>query len=165
MGFLFFILYNNSMFRRPLFWTVFLIATLVIFLVIFDAVFHNKNTQAQTKVILGDKIFVMDIADTPAKQEQGLSGHAPLANNTGMLFIFDKPDNYGFWMKDMLFPLDIVWIGEDFRVVHIEKNLSPQTYPTAYYPGVPSKYVLEISAGETDKNDIKVGDLVKISGE
>lgn len=153
------------MFRRPLFWTGFLLAVLVIFLVIFDAVFHNKNTQAQTQVILGSKTFLMETASTPAEWQQGLSGHAPLEGGAGMIFIFDKPDNYGFWMKDMLFPLDIVWIGEDFRVVHIEKNLSPQTYPTAYYPGVPSKYVLEISAGESDKNDIKVGDLVKISGE
>ena len=151
------------MFRRPLFWTVFLIAVLVIFLVIFDAVFHNKNTQAQMEVVLGGKTFLMEMATTPAEWEKGLSGHAPLADNTGMLFIFDKPDNYGFWMKDMLFPLDIVWIGEDFRVVHIEKSLSPETYPTVYYPDTLSKFVLEISAGESDKINIKVGDLIEIS--
>jgi hypothetical protein len=140
---------------------VFLLAVLVIFLVIFDAVFHNKNTQ--TEVVLGDKTFFMETATTPAEWEQGLSEHAPLTNNTGMIFIFDKADNYGFWMKDMLFPLDIIWVGTDFRITHIEKNLSPQTYPTAYYPGVPSKYVLEILAGESDKNNIKIDDLVKIS--
>jgi uncharacterized membrane protein (UPF0127 family) len=66
-------------------------------------------------------------------------------------------------MKDMLFPLDIVWIGEDFRVVHIEKSLSPETYPTVYYPDTLSKFVLEISAGESDKINIKVGDLIEIS--
>ena len=66
-------------------------------------------------------------------------------------------------MKDMLFPLDIIWISSDFHIVHIEKNLSAQTYPTIYYPNAPAEYVLEISAGESDKNNIKIGDLVKIS--
>ena len=149
------------MFRRPLFWTIFLIAVLVIFLVIFDAIFHNKPTVAQ--VTVDGKTYQMDIADTPAALEQGLSGHAPLAPDAGMIFIFSTPDNYGFWMKDMLFPLDIVWVGADLRVVHIEKNLSPQTYPTIYYPGAPAEYVLEISGGLADENNIKIGDLVKIS--
>ena len=139
-----------------------MIAVLVIFLVIFDAVFHNKNTQVQMEVVLGGKTFLMETATTPAEQERGLSGHAPLSDNSGMLFIFDKPDNYGFWMKDMLFPLDIIWISSDFHIVHIEKNLSAQTYPTIYYPNAPAEYVLEISAGESDKNNIKIGDLVKI---
>jgi hypothetical protein len=142
---------------------VFLLAVLVIFLVIFDAVFHNKNTQAQMEVVLGGKTFLMEMASTPAQWQQGLSGHTPLSANSGMIFIFDKPDNYGFWMKDMNFPLDIIWIGEDFRVVHIEKNLAPDTYPAVYYPGTPSKYVLEIYAGESDKNNIKIGDLAQIS--
>jgi len=105
----------------------------------------------------------VETAMTPAEWERGLSGHAPLAQDVGMLFIFDKPDNYGFWMQKMNFPLDIIWISPDFHIVHIEKNLSPETYPTVYYPNALAKYVLEISAGETDKNNIKIGDFVKIS--
>jgi uncharacterized membrane protein (UPF0127 family) len=146
---------------RPLFWTAFLIAVLVIFLVVFDAVFHNNPSKMD--VVLGGKTFVMDIADTPAEQEQGLSGRLSLAPDTGMIFIFDTPDNYGFWMQKMNFPLDIIWISSDYRIVHIEKNLSPETYPTVYYPNAPSKYVLEISGGLADENDIKIGDLIKIS--
>ncbi len=138
-----------------------MLSVIIIFLVIFDAIFHN--THKQVEVVLNGKTFVMDIADTPTKQEQGLSGHQPLADNVGMIFIFDKPGNYGFWMKDMLFPLDIIWVSDDFHIVHIEKNLAPETYPTIYYPGAPSKYVLEISAGGSDQNNIKIGDLVKIS--
>lgn len=149
------------MFRRPLFWTIFLIAVLVIFLVIFDAIFHNRPTVAQ--VTVDGKTYQMDIADTPALQEQGLSGHAPLASDAGMIFIFSTPDNYGFWMKDMLFPLDIIWISSDFHIIHIEKNLSPETYPTVYYPNAPAEYVLEISGGLANENNIKIGDLVKIS--
>ena len=148
------------MFRRPLFWTIFLIAVLVIFLVIFDAVFHNKSTKAE--VVLDGKTFRVETATTPAQWQKGLSGHASLAENAGMLFVFDKPDNYGFWMKDMLFPLDIIWISSDFHIIYIEKNLSPDTYPTVYYPNAPAEYVLEISGGLTDENNIKIGDLVKI---
>ncbi len=117
----------------------------------------------KTTVTINNKTFLVDTATTPAQWEEGLSGRSPLSPETGMLFIFNKPDNYGFWMKDMNFPLDIVWISTDLHVIHIEKNLSPQTYPTVYYPNAPAKFVLEILAGQTDANNIKIGDLVKIS--
>ena len=140
---------------------LFFIAVVIIFFAIFDAIFHNKNQQVT--VTIDNKVYTVDTANTPAEQEQGLSGRSPLQNGTGMLFIFDTPDNYGFWMKEMNFPLDIIWISADYHIVHIEKDLTPQTYPTVYYPNSPSQYVLEISAGQTDQNNIKVGDLVTFS--
>ena len=102
------------------------------------------------------------VADNEATRERGLGGVVSLNDNEGMLFIFDQPNIPNFWMKDMNFPLDIIWISADFHITHIEKNLLPQTYPTAYYPGAPSEYVLEISAGKSDENNIKVGDSVEI---
>jgi uncharacterized membrane protein (UPF0127 family) len=111
-------------------------------------------------VSLGGTHYNVEVADTTYLQEKGLSGHAPLSENEGMLFIFNKPDTYGFWMKDMLFPLDIIWIGADMHVVHIENSLAPETYPTVYYPQSPALYVLEVSAGEAQKHNIKIGDNV-----
>jgi uncharacterized protein len=123
------------------------------------------RTGVNSTVTLGPKVFHVEVADTPALQERGLSGHAPLADNQGMIFIFDKPDNYGFWMKDMLFPLDIIWIGPDWRVTHIEKSLATSTYPQIFYPGAPSLYVLEISSGQSDMLGLKVGDAVRFSAQ
>jgi len=65
--------------------------------------------------IAGQNIKV-DLALTPETQEKGLSGRSGLKDDEGMLFVFEKPDKYSFWMKDMNFPIDIIWMGEDMRV-------------------------------------------------
>ena len=106
------------------------------------------------------KTFVVEIADTSYLQMKGLSGHKPLAENQGMFFVFPDQSIHSFWMKDMLFPLDIIWISQDLKISHIEKNLSPETYPTAYGTSTLSQYVLEISAGLTEKYNIKIGDSI-----
>jgi uncharacterized membrane protein (UPF0127 family) len=130
---------------------------------VFAVFYHTKS--ALTEVKISGKTYFVEVAQTSVERQKGLSGHMPLLENSGMLFVFDRPDDYGFWMKDMFFPLDIIWISNDYRVVHLEKNISPDTYPTVYYAGVPVLYVLEISAGQIDKNNIKIGDFLKISGK
>ncbi len=91
-------------------------------------------------------------------QVRGLSGHKPLTPDEGMLFVFPKAGNYGFWMKDMTFPLDIIWFDQNFHVTHIEKALSPDTYPKTFYPNANSEYVLEVNAGQAATVDLKIGD-------
>jgi uncharacterized membrane protein (UPF0127 family) len=126
-------------------------------------VFSFSRTSWRSAVVLSGKTFSVEVADTQYLLEKGLSGHAPLASNEGMLFIFQTPDTYGFWMKDMLFPLDIIWIGSDLRIVSIEKSLSPDTYPQVFYPVSPALYVLEIPAGESDALHLKIGDSVQFA--
>ena len=75
-----------------------------------------------------------------------------------MLFIFEKPGKYYFWMKDMNFPIDMIWIGEDMRVIYIKKNAQPESFPKTYGPDIDSKYVLEVVAGFSEKNNLKEGD-------
>ena len=108
----------------------------------------------------------MELAQTPEARAQGLSGHKPLADNEGMLFIFDKPGMYGFWMKDMLFAIDIIWLAPSevegiSKIVHMEKNISPNTYPKVFAPKEYTQYVLEVNAGIAEKNNWAVGDEVK----
>ena len=91
----------------------------------------------------------MEIANTDAERTQGLSGRASLPAGTGLLFVFESPGKYGFWMKDMNFPIDIVWLGDGMLPVGIEKNVSPDSYPQVFYPPVPVRYVLEVNAGES----------------
>lgn len=124
---------------------------------------NTKKTQVLTisSVKIGEKVLKVEVADTKIKQEQGLSGREGLDESSGMLFIFNVPSNYAFWMKDMKFPIDIIWIDQNLKIVHIEKDLSPETYPLIFKPEIPAKYVLEISAGLSSKSNFRVGDLIQ----
>lgn len=113
------------------------------------------------EVTLAGKTFVVEVVDSNLARERGLSGHVPLLDNEGMFFIFSTADRHGFWMKDMLFPIDIVWIDQDFKIIHIEKLVTPDTYPKVFYPRSPSMYVLEVKAGVADELDLKLGEGVK----
>src|SRR5512136_601336 len=66
--------------------------------------------KAKTRVMVGGVRFEVEVAQTPGTREKGLSGRTGLVDGQGMLFVFDKPDRYMFWMKDMLFPIDIIYI-------------------------------------------------------
>lgn len=99
-------------------------------------------------------------ANNPTKRELGLSGRRSLVPGTGMIFIFPKPGNYGFWMKDMNFSIDIVWIRSDRTVIGIERNISPATFPKTLYPPSDIQFVLELKAGESEKFDIATGTIL-----
>jgi uncharacterized membrane protein (UPF0127 family) len=108
-----------------------------------------------------------EVVDTPKSREQGLSGRSGLGEDEAMLFVFEHPGKYGFWMKDMLFAIDIVWISEDGTVVHIERNITPSTYfvtnpPQTFINTPDAKYVLELAAGQSGKLGVYLGTKVKI---
>ena len=119
----------------------------------------SEYVYTTSTVQIAGKTIQVDLAQTPAELSRGLSGRRSLAEGTGMLFIFENPDTYGFWMKDMLFPIDIIWIDEG-KIIHIEKNISPDTYPEIFTPNSPAKYVLEVPAGFSDKNGLKIGGMI-----
>ena len=102
-------------------------------------------------------IIKVEVASTTSSLEMGLSNRAILDQDQGMLFVFDKEDRHGFWMKDMNFALDIIWLDKNKKVISIQKALTPQTYPAVYYPISPSKYVLEINAFASDNYQIATG--------
>ena len=102
----------------------------------------------------------IEIADEPKEQSQGLSGREYLAPDSGMLFVFPQLITPSFWMKDMKFSLDLIWIDENGKIIEITKNVSPATYPKSFLPPSPIKYVLEVNAGYTEENNIKAGDEI-----
>lgn len=110
--------------------------------------------------IAGQKIKV-DLALTSIEQGKGLSGKKELKKDTGMLFVFDHSDNYTFWMKDMNFPIDIIWFDENLNVVFVKKNATPESYPESFSPNQNSKYVLEVYSGFSENNNLKVGEKVE----
>lgn len=104
-------------------------------------------------------IAVGDIADTDAKRSQGLSGRASLPENAGMLFVFDTPAQYSFWMHGMLFPLDFLWIRDE-KIIEISQNVPyPEAGedPQTITPKMPVDMVLEMNAGWAERNNILVG--------
>ncbi|MBI5078227.1 MAG: DUF192 domain-containing protein [Candidatus Yonathbacteria bacterium] len=116
----------------------------------------------QSKVFLAGVEIMVAIADTPHQREKGLSGYKALEPNEGMLFIFPEPGFHGFWMRDMLFPIDIIWFDENRRIVDAWENASPASFPQIYTPRAPSQFVLEVPAGFFVNHALNVGDTIEI---
>lgn len=110
---------------------------------------------------IGNTAIAVEVADTPGTRARGLSGRLSLPENHGMLFVFEKAGYHPFWMKEMLIPLDFVWI-ENGRVVEITKNVKPEDYqpPNFFASKYATDKVLEINAGAAKKFNIKAGDKV-----
>lgn len=118
-------------------------------------------------VYINDTKINVEIADTAAARSKGLGGRTSIASDSGMLFQFDKPGKYAFWMKGMQFPLDFIWIRAN-RVADLQTNLQPpspgqsdQQLPV-YEPNQVVDMILEVNSGFVEKHDIKIGDLVRI---
>ena len=121
-------------------------------------------------VMIGTTTISVDISNTECKRVLGLSGRTMLPIGMGMIFVFDVAGQYPFWMQDMNFPLDMVWVGSDFVVTGIAKNVSPDTF-NAKNPSLSqtfggqylAEYVLELPAGFTDEKNIQVGNKISFS--
>jgi hypothetical protein len=108
--------------------------------------------------------LVADVAATGEQRSKGLAVKDSLAEHESMLFVFSKANDYQFWMKDMKFAIDIMWLDTDRKVVHVERSLEPcepdEPCPT-YGSGADSQYVLETVAGFAEKYDVTEGTLVE----
>ena len=103
----------------------------------------------------------VEIVETDDSREQGLSERESLAENEGMWFIFPESRVYPFWMKGMLFDIDIIWVNEEGVIVYIEDNASPDSFPDSFNPGVEAKYVLEVNDEFSEAHEVVVGDKVE----
>jgi len=123
----------------------------------------NPPLPTAPMVIAGRVSLTVELARTPEQQIRGLSGRPGLKSGNGMLFVYDRPQPVSIWMKDMRFPLDIVWI-RDGRIVKLEKNAPPLTPagPERIYTAT-ADLVLEVPAGFTGRKRIRVGDMVRAS--
>ncbi len=127
----------------------------------------NLNKPKTTKIVLKDKEIEVEIAKTEEERTKGLSHRESIGNYQGMLFIFPQKDVLPtFWMKDMKFPLDIIWIN-DGKIVKIDENVdypkeNSQKNLTLYKPPTPVDFVLEVKAGFSRENNWQAGDVAKI---
>lgn len=139
-------------------------AILAVFFIIF-LLNHFKLGRIEenynTAIKVGKQEVIVEIVDDEEERSRGLGWRKDLPKDSGMLFVFETPARYSFWMKDMFFPIDIIWVDENKEIVAISKNISPETYPESFSPSESVKYVLEVNAGWAEENGVKIGDSVE----
>jgi len=121
------------------------------------AILLSFRTEPSQTAKFGGVSLRIDYATSTAVQERGLGGRTNIPDDYGMLFVFPKDGQYGFWMKDMLAPIDIFWLDAKGHVICIAQDVATSTYPNVFYPTKPSRYVLETIAGFARVHDIATG--------
>ncbi|MBU1293013.1 DUF192 domain-containing protein [Patescibacteria group bacterium] len=106
--------------------------------------------------------FTYEIVSTDATREQGLSGRTSIPENYGMLFVFPQKDLHGFWMKDMQFAIDMIWIRDDGTIIGIEQEATPESFPQSFFPPEPVRYVLETVPGEAERQGWTIGTQIEL---
>ncbi len=128
---------------------------------------ESKSLVATTSVpvlpaTIASSTIRFEVVRTVVEQQQGLSGREVIPDNYGMLFVFAQKGKYGFWMKDMLASIDMVWLTDKGAIVSITPSVTPATYPNVFYPPYPIKFVIETQAGFAARQGWKIGTVVPI---
>lgn len=155
------------------FWIQIIVLTLIIFAGFYSysnpsllsSLLSNNPPLNKTQIKVGSGIVNIEVADTASERTKGLSGRDSIATDSGMLFVFDSPGKYQFWMKDMKISIDMIFINNG-KVVDFLKNVSPpisnqkDSDLPRYQPVSDINMVLEVQNGYIDKNNITSGDDV-----
>jgi uncharacterized membrane protein (UPF0127 family) len=136
------------------------VATVIVSLWSIAGLWRVHVEQMNTREIrLHDRVLMLELADTPAERERGLSDRSSMRTDHGMLFVFPKPDTYTFWMPRMHFDLDIIWL-QGSRVVDVVRLPAPRTSgetPARHTPVEPADRVLELVAGQAAVYGLSAG--------
>lgn len=118
-------------------------------------------TTATVPLRIKEVDFMASVARTEDEKRQGLSGTSELPARIVKLFDFEGEGQWGIWMKDMNYAIDIVWLDSEKTVVHLEEDISPDTYPDVFKSSVPARYVIELSANTISNIELVLGDKVE----
>lgn len=147
-----------------MFWksnTVKIVSLLIVVVFAVFVVLALQRNHGNTVTIHGEKLSV-EIAQSRQAMAKGLSDRDLLPEYSGMLFVYQYPLIPSFWMKDMHFPIDIIWIGQDWKVADITENISLDSFPHIFSPKVLVQYVLEVNALWAKNHAISIGDTVTL---
>jgi uncharacterized membrane protein (UPF0127 family) len=111
-------------------------------------------------ITIGTTTVLASVAETVPERIQGLSDTPYLPENVVKLFVFGSEGAHSIWMKDMQYPLDIMWANRAGELVHIEENVSPDTFPESFRSPVPAWYVIEANAGFVAEQQLQIGDVM-----
>lgn len=129
---------------------------LVLFLVKKTSEYNSFEHEIQIK-INNTITLKTDVSTTNKERMIGLSKYEKLSEDQAMLFVFEKKGFYSFWMRDMKFPIDIIWLDENKTIVSIKENADPVSFPQSYTPESESLFVVETVAGFVQKNNLEKG--------
>ena len=130
-----------------------------IFYILLLSIIFIAGCNSIREVCVNQKCFKVEIADTSEKRQIGLMQHEVLKEDNGMWFIFNEEGRHSIWMKNMNFPIDIIWIDSNYNVVDVKRNAEPCTDNCEIYsPSKDAKYVLEVNID----SKINIGDKVEI---
>lgn len=144
---------TNSRAEKKIIWIIVIVVIAVVGFLFWGIA--KQYLVPTTTISTGITTINARLATTEIQREQGLSGTPVLEPNEGMLFVFDRNAKWPIWMKDMKYPIDIIWIDKNKRVVWIERNVTPTTYPKSFKPLTESRYVLEVAAGSAQQYGIR----------
>jgi len=133
---------------------------LFVFLFLWVSFTHSQSL-LKIHIYINNKEIWVELAKTPEERNRGLMGRRHLKKDEGMLFVFEREDYHGFWMKDTPIPLSIAFIDREGRIIKIE-DMEPFTLNT-HFPSIPVLYALEMRKGWFSSNGIKEGDIVRFS--
>jgi uncharacterized membrane protein (UPF0127 family) len=148
---------------------IYIISAGIFFVLLIVAIFHftsysapiqqvqNNQEQKSKKLLLTNKTYTVEVADSDPVREKGLSDRESLPQDHVLLFVFQSSGYWGFWMKDMKFSIDMIWLDENYNIVFYKENVSPKTYPSIYVPTAAAKYVVEANAGFMKENALTTG--------
>jgi uncharacterized protein len=136
------------------------IIILIILMLVSFFVFLNFK---KDKIFFSENFFFVDIISKKEDLIRGLSGRKEMEDNSGLLMVFQNDDYHGIWMKDMFFPIDILWLNQNLEVVYIKESVLPETFPEVFRPKEKSRYVLEVSSGMVERFNISIGDKATLN--
>ncbi len=139
------------------------VGVVVAVLILLAPLFFNNSAREEVDVFLGGERLVVWIARSPKEITAGLSGVKELGVVDGMLFVLPEEKIPSFWMKDMHFPIDIIWINNRKEVVEVHSEVQPESYPELFSPKEEVKYVLETVAGWAEEKEVVPGKKLILS--
>lgn len=127
--------------------------------------FSSARAQEQWSVAVfpSGAQFTLEVAQTAEERARGYMFREEVGRRQGMLFVFDRPGRHGFWMKNCSVNLDLLWLDENFKVVHMALDQSPCRDGSScpmIYPMAAASYVLEVAGGISTEEGLKLGDTV-----
>ncbi len=117
---------------------------------------------SEARVVFGSEVLFVQVAENQSARTLGLSYRESLDPYDGLLFIFEEYNRHGIWMKDMNFPIDILWLDYDMQVVWLEKDVLPESYPDIFHSPTPAWFVLEIPVGMSLEMGFEVGSKLEL---
>jgi uncharacterized membrane protein (UPF0127 family) len=124
--------------------------------------FLYRNQSEDCAITLENRCIELEVAETPEQHITGLSGRQDMSDYQGMWFVFSEEDTNCMWMKDMNFPLDIVWLDSDKQIVHMESAVAPDSFPENFCSPEPSRYVIELKAGVAKRSGLEIGQKLNL---